>query len=303
MTDLEDTFGPEFADHVEQRTQERRQEREKLTDETKAAIANKAINEGAFHEGDPMFEYTSENGITHNVLLMQLAEPREGSVWNMARELGSGAISVPLEYLGQWIWSIFNDVEEAKKLEHDKWYIVAGNLDTWEPDDGDPQDQLSPVRGIMSLEEAKELADAAMDEDGFGEPEEEAEEEASSPFGASDEEEEDEDEEEEDTGSSGIFGSSDDEEEEDEEDEEVAIDATASEVYNVVEELASEEPEVWDVTPDHDDWDTFMLVVCDKLGLDPEDPTVQAQVGEMTMDRVDEGPKEEETNEAEDALF
>lgn len=299
MTDLEDTFGPEFADHVEQRTQERRQERERLTDETKAAIADKAINQQGFHGGDPMFEYTSENGITHNVLLMQLAEPREGSVWNMARELNSGAISVPLEYLGQWIWSIFNDIEEAKKLEHDKWYIVAGNLDTWEPDDGDPQDQLSPVRGIMSLEEARELADKEMDSEGFGEEEDAV---PDSAFG-DDEEESEPEPEQDDEGEGGIFGGSDDDEEEaEEETDDVTIDATASDIYNVVEDLADEEDEVWEVTPEHSDWDTFILVICDKLGLDPDNENVAKQVGEMAMDRVDEGPQKDQTGE-EDSLF
>lgn len=309
MADLEDTFGKDFAEHVEQRTQERRQERQKLSDEAKKQIANKAINEGAFHEGDPQFEYVSENGITHNVLLMKLAEPREGSVWNMANRMDSGAISVPLDYLGQWIWSIFNDEEEARKLEEGEWYIVAGNLDTWEPDNGDPQDQFSPVRGVMSLDEARELADDAMEEGGFGSSDEDTDDAVpDSALGGEEEEQEEEDEDEDDSSSSkgGLFGSSeddDDEEEEQEEEDEVTIDATASEVYNVVEELADEEPEVWDVTPDHDDWDTFILVVCDKLGLDPEDENVQSQVGEMAMDRVSEGPREQDTSDEDDSLF
>lgn len=310
MADLEDTFGQEFARHVEQKTQERRQEREKIGDESRRAIADLAINQGGFHEGEPTFEYTSENGITHNVLLMKLAEPREGSVWQMARKLESGAVSVPLEYLGEWVWSIFNDPEEAKKMEEGEWYIVVGNLGQYEPEDGGPpRDQLTPVRGVISLEEAKSMADSSMEDEGFDEsaaeepegtpePEPEPEDTPTPSFGGDAEDEEEEDE----GAKGGLFGSSPSKEEEEPE-EEPAIDTTYSEVANVVEDLADEEPEVWEVTTDHPDFDTFLTVVLDKLGLDPEDETNRKQVTEMALDRVNEGPKEQEQEEETDALF
>jgi len=308
MSDLEDTFGPDFADHVEKRVQERRAERERISDETKKAIANLAINEESFKGGDPMFEYTTEEGITHNVLLMQLAEPRDGSVWSMVNQLDSGGVSVPLDYLGEWIWSIFNDPEMAKTMEPGEWYIVVGNLSQWEPDDGPARDQIAPVRGIIGLEEAKELASGVMDEEGFGEAVEEEEEssepEEPSKDDALETDDDDEQEEEDEKPSGGIFGGgSDDEEEDDEEEDSTPIDTTYGEVASVVEELADEEDEVWEVHEDHSEYDTFLLVVIDKLGLDASDEKVKKAVGEMALDRVDEGPRDDEEDEDTDSLF
>lgn len=308
MSDLEDTFGADFADHVQERVQQRRAERERISDETKKAIANLAINEDAFKGGDPMFEYTTEEGVTHNVLLMQLAQPRDGSVWSMVNPLDSGGVSVPLDYLGEWLWSIFNDPDMAKTMEEGEWYIVVGNLSQWEPDDGPARDQIAPVRGIIGLEEAKQLADASMDEEGLGgaseseeeqpESDEEAKEEA---LGGSDEEE---DEEEDEEPSKGIFGGGGDEDEEPEEEEDdTPIDTTYGEVASVVEELADEEEEVWEVHEDHAEYETFILVVCDKLGLDATDEKVKKAVGEMALDRVDEGPRDDGEDDETDSLF
>lgn len=307
MADLEDTFGEDFAEHVQERIQERRAERERISDETKAAIADKAINEEAFKEGDPMFDYTTDEGVTHDVLLMQLAEPREGSVWGQARQLDSGAVSVPLDYLGDWVWSIFNNEQMAKKMEEGKWYIVAGNLDTWEPDDGPPQDQLSPVRGVMSLEEAKELADGALEDSGFDESATETEDEEPEEEEVSEPEPEEEPEE----GQTSVFGAAqsgdEDEEEKSEEEEEASdeppVDVTISEVANVVEELGEEEEEVWEVTPDHEEFETFMIVVMDRLGLDPDDDEAMEYVAELALDRVEEGPAGDDDDDEDDSIF
>lgn len=293
MGQLEDTFGEEFADHVQQRTQERRAERERLSEDTKRRIAHLVINEGKFGEGDPMFSYTSEEGVQHDVLLMELADPASGSVWSQVNELESGAVSVPLEYLGQWIWSIFNDPSMAKQMEEDEYYIVAGRLSEWERDDGTTQDQFSPVRGIIGLEEAKELAAEALEEEGFTHPEVD---DISEP-------EEEQEPEEEETG--GLFGGREpSDEEEEEEDEDETIPATYSEVANVVEELGEEEPEVWEVTAEHSELDTLLLVVCDRLdGVDYENGSHLEQVKEIVLERVGEGPPSEEEETETDRLF
>lgn len=310
MSDLENTFGAEFATKVQEITQEKRAEREKISDETRQAIANLAINEDAFKgSGEPMFEYTSENGITHNVLLMQLAEPREGNVWGQVNELSSGAISIPLDYLGQWVWSIFNDRDMARQMEEGEWYIVVGNLTTWEPEGREPQDQLSPVRGVISLEEAKALADQGMTDKGFGveedqtseseepDPEPEPEpEQAPASFGSSSDSGSEEE-----TSSGGMFGGGSQEEESEPEPEPIAT--TQSEVNNVVETLADQEEEVWDVTEDHSEYDVFISVVMDHLGLDSDDQMARDQVADMAMDRVYEGPKTEDSSSEGDALF
>lgn len=296
MTGLEDAFGSDFADHVSQRVQERRAEREKISDETAMAIADLAINQGAFEGGDPMFEYTTDEGITHNVLLMQLAEPREGSVWQQANQLDSGAVSIPLDYLGQWIWSIFNDKSMAKKMEPGEWYIVVGNLTQWERDDGSSQDQFSPVRGVLSLEEAKSLANEAMEGESSASTED--------VIPTDDEPEEDE---EDDSVKESIFGGEEEEEDPEEEEPEQEdfsdVDVTYEEVANTVEDLADQEPEVWEVTPEHSEFDTFMQVLCEKLGLDYSEERVRKAVANMALDRINEGQKDDDEDDEESKLF
>ena len=300
MADLEDTFGKDFADSIENKIQERRSEMEKVSDETKKAIANMALNEGKMHNGDPMFEYTTDEGVTHNVLLMKLAEPREGTVWNQVNHFDNGGFSIPLDYLGEWVYSIFNDESMAKKMNEGEWYLVIGNLDTWEPDDGEPQDQLSPVRGVMSMEEVQQLADDSMDDEGFGEEEEPDEEPEEEP------EEEDTTDDTEDKPSSGsVFGGGEeDEDDEEEEEDEPALDISVEDVNAVVEDLAEEEEEVWEVSEGHDELDTFVMVICDRLGLSYEDDEVANEVASIALDRVEEGPvEEEEDDDEEDSLF
>lgn len=301
MADLEDTFGKDFADSIEQKIQERRSEKEKISDETKKHIANLALNEGKMHNGDPMFEYTTDEGVTHDVLLMKLAEPREGSVWNQVNHFDNGGFSIPLDYLGEWVYSIFNDESMAKKMNEGEWYLVIGNLDTWEPDDGEPQDQFSPVRGVLSMDEVKELADESMDDEGFGDGEEDDTEEDATE--ADTEEQTEDDTSGESKGS--VFGGGDDEEEEEEDDDdEPALDIAVEDVNAVVESLAEEEEEVWEVSEGHEELDTFVMVICDRLGLSYEDDEVANEVANIALDRVEEGPaEEEEEDDDEDGLF
>jgi len=308
MTSLEDAFGEEFAESVEQEVQKRRTERNQLTDESRRMISHLAINEGKMEGGDPRFTYKTEEGITHTVMLMQLPNPREGSAWNYVNELDSGAISMPLEYLGEWISCLFNDKDEARKLEEDEYYLVAGQADTWTNDQGEENEQLSPVRGVISLDEAKSLADEHMEQQGFGsssDDEEDDEPEETEDEEVEEEPEEDEVDESDDDDDSPIFGSSsddDDEEEDEEEDDEPALDAARSDVEAIVEELAEQEPEVWDVHEDHPELETLMTVVFDRLGLDPDDEDVVEEATEIVLDRVEEEQEDEEDDE-EDGLF
>lgn len=286
MGELEDTFGAEFAEKVQQRTQERRAEREKISEETARTISHLVINEEQFGEGDPMFTYSTDEGVQHDVLLMQLGDPASGSIWSQVRELESGAVSVPLDYLGQWVWSIFNDPSMARQMEEDQYYIVVGRLDEWEREDGTTQDQMAPVRGVIGLEQAKELASEALEAQGFAGETEEVEPEP----------------EEEEVG--GILASGSDSEEE--EPEEPSLPVTYSDVANVVEHLGEEEEEVWEVTEDHEELDTLLTVVCGRLdGVDYEDEDHRREIKEMSLDRISEGPPEEETTEEteEDRLF
>jgi len=316
MTGLEDTFGPEFAEQVEERIQERRAERQKVGDDVKRKVAHLAVNEDRFKDGDPIFSYTSESGMTHDVMLVKLADPNEGTVWNQVRELDSGAVSAPLDYLGEWIWSIFNEKEMLKEMDEGEWYIAIGNLSQWEDDDGESHDQLSPVRGVLSLEQAKEFADSAMADDGFdesavsessGEIETatESKEDESHSFGSSDGEEDDEEEEDEDdSGGSGMFGGSSDESEEEEEDDDDKF-VSQSDVDTVVEQVAEDEPDMWNPDEVQSEKETVMVVVGDNLEVDwNEDEEVAEDMWEKIIDRVERGPEEEEEeDDEEDNLF
>lgn len=169
MTDLEDTFGSDFVNTYNQKRQQVRAERERIEDEEMIKISALAINEGKMSGDSPMFSYTSESGVTHDVLLVQIPDPENRAYWTLKTEGNEGSISLPLDYLGQWIWAWFNDVEMAKKLVPGEWFIVAGRLDTWERDDGTSQENIS-VRGVVQLSQANEWADRALEEDGFDVP-------------------------------------------------------------------------------------------------------------------------------------
>lgn len=316
MGDLEDTFGSEFANSVKERIQEKRAEREKVPEEVMAHICHLAVNEDKFKDGgsEPQFTFTSDSGTTHNVLLVQVPDPQNGSVWEQVRRLDSGAVSMPLEYMGEWIWSIFNDEEMAKTLEPGDWYIAAGNLSTWEPEDGSGErDQFSPVRGIIHHAKAKGIADEYLDGEGYSSGEEEEEEDPTfaDDDGEEEEEEDDdgsafggEDDDEDDSSSSGgglgaLAGGDDDEEEEDDKDL-----PGYSEVTGVVEDLAEEEPEVWEATPDNEHFETLIQVICDEGDWDFDDEDVRGEVIDITLERVEEGPDGgEEEDEEEEKMF
>jgi len=160
MTDPEDVFGEEFVQHVQERTAERRQERNQLTEEQLAKVAHLAVNEGKFEEGDPQFTFTTTNGITHNVLYAELPDPDGGEVWEHLSEPWDGAARVPLEYLGQWYWSTFPNKKDVANLKQGDTFIVVGSVDTSEGDDGEKYYNIYPVRATLQLDEAQEMAEA-----------------------------------------------------------------------------------------------------------------------------------------------
>ena len=170
MTSLEDTFGEEFAKNLQGKIAERREQRNRVTDEIKREIANKAVNEGAMeqaiHEGEPHFQYKDQNGVTHDVLLMDAPDPNNKPWHSMANELSSGAVTIPLNYLGEFMSCLFNDPEIVRHMEQGESYLVVGQLDTWEPEDGEPRDQLQPVRGVMTMAEVQRHAEEWLNENG-----------------------------------------------------------------------------------------------------------------------------------------
>lgn len=192
MTNLENTFGSDFAQKYKSKKQSRQQSRRELPEEDRKKVADMAVNQNGFGEGDPMFDYVDQNGTTHRVMLMELPNMEDKSIFSYARTLDSGAVSIPFDYLGDWISCLFNpniadhhgyieeDMSEAQRVKALKRFlgdipegghvVIAGNHEEYVPDDGgDPRDNLSPVTYLWTLEELNEMAEGEMEDQGFGE--------------------------------------------------------------------------------------------------------------------------------------
>lgn len=301
--DLESTFGKEFAEEYEEQVQQRRREREEVDDKSLIAIADKAINQSAFKgDKEPHFMFTTDSGIDHDVLLMSLPDPDNEPIWNRVNKLDSGAVTCPLDYMGQWMSCLFNNPDHLRKLEPGDYGIIVGKMDTWEDEESEKvYDQVSPVRGVITLEEAEELAKKSLDDSDINESEQEE-------IPETTEDEDEDEEEEEDTSSSSIFSSSDD----DEEEEEQSIDTPDySDVANEVEELAVNDEQVWEIDEGDERLDVLAAVVASRLDLirdrddvDSLDDEILDSIRKDCLERIEEeveGDKEEDDEE--DQLF
>lgn len=334
MTDLEDTFGADFAQNIKEKTAERREERNRVTDEQMAEICHLAVNENKFDDGDPQFTYKTDSGVTHNVLLMQLPAMENSSkeVWDFLDEPWDGAASIPFDYLGEWMRCTFPNEEQKKllqKVNKGDWAIVVGSIDTYEKDNGDVIESVQPVRGLATLDEAKEIASKMMEEEGFSTDSEEDEEEDDSPsqFASGDDEDEEEDEaeeeEEEEDSSSSMFGSSDDdeeeessdsglsglinndEEEEEEEEEPVPYEEVAGFIENLMEEQdESEEPQIVDITRDMDHFDRLVEITASNLDLEGSEDGVADVIDDvLEQHRSDDDEEEEDEDDLTGNIF
>lgn len=285
MSDLENVFGEEFAENYQQEIARRREERQSVDEEIKQEVANLAINEGKFKDGEPQFSVTTESDVTHDVLLVQLPQIEGKSVFSYVNELDTGAVTCPLDYMGEWMSCLFNDPDDLKNMEEGEHYIIIGNLSQWENDKGELQDQVSPVRGVLSLQEAKEMADQTLgDEVNESSSDEEESEEESMDFSDGDEEEEEDDDE----GGLDSFSLDDDEDEEDE------YDVDYDDVAGVVETLAGKEEAVWDLEEGDDRLDKVTKITVKQLELDEDAfDTVQ----KLALKRIEEESEDDEDDE------
>lgn len=302
---LEDAFGESFAQEFEQERTRRVQERNRVSDETKQKIAQKIVEEDALDPKDPVMEYTVDGGVTHDVLLMTFPNPQNEPIWTYLNELQSGGATIPMDYMGDWMNCLFNDKEMLKGMEPGNEYIIIGNLDQWVPDDGEPRDQVSPVRGVIDLEEIKEYAQGAMDSDmekinegesSEGGPEgvdgsDEAK--VNAPFGDSDDEEDDSEEEE--KSSSNPFGSSTTEDEE-------GPKIDSDNVAETVKELYEREGDViLEIEEGDDELEDLAVYHMKENGFEEMDEEVFETVKELALDGI-ESLKEDEEEEEDDLL-
>ena len=262
---LANTFGEDFAENYQKKVQQRQQSRNQLSDEDKAIVADKAVNQGALDDGDPMFDYTDTNGVAHRVMLMQFPDLENGTVYSYANELSTGAVSIPFDYLGDWVSCLFNGGKEAvAEFEEGDMYLMVGQHGTWENDSGEENDQLSPVTAAMTLDEVNQLADKGLEAQGFSseseedtsEPVEEdvvedtAEEDLSAMEDEAEEVMEAEEEDEDGDDDDGFLGGGDDDDEEEEDTAGEYEGFDPEQIKDSVESLATKDERVWDAERD-----------------------------------------------------
>jgi hypothetical protein len=284
-------------------------------------ICARAIQGNEFDpdEGDPMFTYTTDNGLTHNVLLMQVPDPQGREIWENLSEPWEGAARLPLDYLGEWYWSTFPQKQDVAKLSQGDWVIVVGNIDEQEGDEGEVYKNIYPVRGIATLDEAQEYAEQAEQtefsdesDEAVEEPEEEeeldeVEEDAESTkpdmFGDDEEEEDDTTSSESSSESSGASGMAAlvDQEVEDEggdESEPVPYDKIAAKLEEMAEvQDDDEEPQLWEIEEGTKNHQRITQVVINQLD-DLNNSDLEA-TGEVVIDVV-EGHRSQDDEEEED---
>lgn len=309
--ELTEVFGEEFADHIRQKTAERREERNRLGEEEIKKVCARAINEEEFKEGEPMFKHVSDNRRTHTIMLVQVPDPNGSEVWEYLSEPWDGAANLPLDYLGEWHWATFPDKQDVANINQGDYLIVAGDIDEQESDDGsDTTKTISPVRACVPLGDAQEYAQDAKNGD-FGqassnqedeedgeeveeeqttESEEDGEEEVVEETG-SEEEEEDDDE-----GGSMMFGG---EEEEEQSEDPVDYDKIAAMVEQLSEDQdEDDEPQVFEIEEGSSHHKRLTQVVI-KRSDDLEEEDLES-VGEVVIDVIQNHEVEDEEEEEDD---
>jgi len=318
MSQLADAFGEDFADELNKEKAKRAQERNQVSDEELDIIADKVINQGAFDGSEPMFSYTSEKGVTNHVVLMQLPEPSgDKDIWGFVNKLSTGAVTCPLDYMGNWWSCLFNNPDDLEKLNEGDFAIVIGELDQWENDKGEMNDQISPVRGLLTPAEAKKRADGKMDDAGFGgeteeEPEQvdvgEPDEEENEPEPEPEEEEEDdtedeiEDDSEEDDSDDGgnLFGGSSDEDDSEEEEED---ELPEEGIRRGVDKLAAQHEEIWDTAGNEQRINKVANIVAREHEKIDEDSVDISEVEETVEQYIISESEDEEKDDDDEKLF
>jgi len=297
MDQLSQAFGEDFVEDFQQERAKRAQQRNAVPEEELKMIADKIINQDAFEGGEPMFNYTSETGVTNHVLLMQLPEPSgEKDIWGYVNKLSSGAVTCPMDWMGEWWSCLFNNPDDLQKLESGDFAVIIGKLDKWENDAGEVNDQISPVRGLLTLEEVKSYADGELDDAGFvddtepePEPEPEVEEEPEE-----DEQEESTEDSDSDDSSGPLFGGDDDEDdEEDDRGEQTSV--PRDRVSTELNKLGAQHEEVWEAVGNEDRLKKLAKIINQELDdYDPDDPQELVDCIESLINEHNDDDEEDE---------
>jgi hypothetical protein len=295
MTSLEDTFGEEFAQNFEEEIERRRRQRQEVSDEVKDKIATHILQSDSWSPEEPMEQYTTESGVTHDILLMEVPDMQDSgkSIWNYRNELDSGGVTLPLDYMGEWMSCLFNDGDSVRELTAGQQYLIIGQLDQWEDDSGDMNDQVSPVRGVMTLEElnncAQEQITGTVNET-TDDPDTNDINEVEDPEPGGD------DEGEEDTGGSGFSSISGDEDDSDG-GEFNGVDYET--VTEYVESIAEHKEEVWELEYGDDELRDVAVHIMNEEGYEEYDD----DVGEKIQQDADEYIQDQTEEEGDDSGF
>jgi len=296
MTSLEDTFGEEFAQNFEQEIERRRRQRQEVSDEVKDDIATHILQSDSWSPEEPMEQYTTESGVTHDILLMEVPDMQDSgkSIWNYRNELDSGGVTLPLDYMGEWMSCLFNDGDSVRELTAGEQYLIIGQLDQWEDDSGDMNDQVSPVRGVMTLEELNNRAQEKIsgsvnetsdgpDTDGINEVEDPEPEEA--------------EEDKEDSNGSGFASMSGDEDGDADEFDGVDYET----VTEHIEQIAEHKEEVWELEYGDDELHDVAVHIMNEEGYEEYDEDVGEKIQQDANEYIQDQTEEE--GEDDDSAF
>jgi hypothetical protein len=168
MGKLGDILGDDFEEEYENKRREVEEQRRKVSQETMMEICFEAVEGGGFDGEEPRFTFDAGE-VDHDVVLM---ESPQNDLHKFRHEFEqSGGVSLGMFHMGD-LWScVFNEdmVAMVDKIEEDEYYVVVGryqeNIQDAGTEDEEKYINISPVRGIVPLEVAKEYAekyDSAM---------------------------------------------------------------------------------------------------------------------------------------------
>jgi hypothetical protein len=181
MQSIEEVYGEEVVENIKQKKAERYDQKNSISDEEFAEVCRISVEEGKFAEGTPHFQFTGEDGVTHDVIIAELVDPQDGEPWDYLDEPWEGAANLPLEYLTEWYWSTFpRGEEQVQKLNKEEEFLVVGKVeeveadrDETEEEDGEDSEfegddvwrRISPVRRIIPVSEVPQWVEKAKSDD------------------------------------------------------------------------------------------------------------------------------------------
>lgn len=161
MSELGDVLGDDFEEKYESKTQQRREEANKVDKETVKKICYKAVEGDGFDGEEPRFTY--EGGeVPHDVLLM---ESPDQDLQKFRHNFDNGGVSLGMFHLGELFSCAFNEdmLDVVDQIEQDTYYIVIGRYQEKRDTDGSGNERvyynINPVRGIVPLPQAKKFSE------------------------------------------------------------------------------------------------------------------------------------------------